>query len=107
MAHLPVQRAGVAGAELDLVATDEENTFPNNGGVVLVVANGAGSPVQVTFETARAGPTGEPQERVVSVPAGETHIFGPFATLWFNDEDGNVHFVLSDETSVTATAIGV
>lgn len=77
------------------------------GNVLIVVANGGGSSINVTLvaqQTARGAGDGFPAmtlgNQVVAVPAGETRIIGPVPSA-FNDAAGRVPIAYSAVTSVT------
>lgn len=81
------------------------HSIVNSGNSFVVVANGAGAPINVTIQTP-AVVLGEPvAERVVSVTNGTTAWIGPFPPATFNQTDGTVYVDFSDVGTITCAAI--
>lgn len=81
--------------------------FVNEGNTMFIVNNGDVSAKTVTFDSPNAdnfGVTDASHDAVKSIPAGETHIFGPFRKDQFNDANGRVQVSYSAVTSVTVGA---
>lgn len=85
------------------------DTFANSGTEMLVVehTNGAGADVDVTITTHKTVDTAELAvgDLVVTVPAGERHLLGPFPRGIYNDGDGNVSVGYSDETDIEVAVL--
>lgn len=91
----------LAGVELELeAATADGNYFPCSGKDVFVINNASASPVTVTFDSKRLV-YGTDVNPAVVIPAGETHLIGPFLKERFDDGDGYVHLTYSAVTDVT------
>jgi hypothetical protein len=100
-----VTRAGfnVEGSVLT-AASSGGDSFPNTGREFVVFRNGDSSSKTVTlvFQTTVDGQS--IANRTVSVPAGETFIFGPFPVNYYNDGNGRMNLTYS---SVTSCSVGV
>lgn len=110
MAVLTVQRATTAGVAITLdAAAGGGDSFANDGNTVFRIANGAGSPMTVTFDSPNTCDFGisanAAHDRAVVVSNGVTLEIGPFAQARFNDSNGRVQVTYSDATSVTVAAI--
>lgn len=87
------------------------DVFANTGRELLMVTNGAGSPVTVTITaqvtTARSPGMGSVTKSDAggAVAAGATAYFGPFPTRAFNNASRQVEVSYSDETSVTVAVM--
>jgi hypothetical protein len=83
------------------------DTFANNGKVRLLVVNGSGAPINVTFLT----PSNHlidgqaVADRVISVGAGKHAWLGPFPKNAYNDSDGLVKATCSSVGSVTLAVL--
>lgn len=105
MAAYTVKNVTRAGVIDTLAAVASSDTFANDGKTFLVVDNGSGGALGVTFDLAVDPNASEPAASTsatsISVPTGERHIFGPFPTGKF----GTTVTVNYDTTaSVTAGA---
>ena len=79
--------------------------FLNDGKKLFLVDNASAGAVAVTFSTPITIDGEAVDNKVVSVPAGETHLLGPFPTNVYNDGDGKVLVGYDDPTSVTVGVI--
>lgn len=76
------------------------------GDLAFFVKNGGASSITVTRDIRASGPDGATvTDPSLTVPAGETRMFGPFPTGIYNDTDGRVNISYSDVTSVTVLAV--
>jgi hypothetical protein len=72
------------------------NSSPNDGRVVLVVKNTGASTRNITFTTVRSIDGLTAPVRSEAIPAGETHVFGPFdpndygTTLAYNADNAEL-----------------
>lgn len=100
-----VQQPTDAGILLTRSNGDATNNhdFVNNGSTLLVVKNGGGSSINVTFKYA-ADKFGRTGTKVVAVAATEEKVIGPFVPELYN-QDGKVQFDLSAAASVTVAAV--
>ncbi len=91
MALLTVQQIVRAGAvKATLVAADVDgDRFFNDGKTYVEVLNGSGSVLVITVVSPRDSRLGQDQDETVSVPAGLTHVFGPFETKAYNTDGSN------------------
>ena len=84
-------------------------TFANTGKELLLVRNGSGAPITVTLTTQEVVDDGEVdldvEDPVITVPAGETHILGPFKCSVYNDTADKVTVALSAITTVTVQVV--
>ena len=77
--------------------------FTNDGRKIFIVDNTSGGALTVTFDSPNAdnfGVINAAHDIVQSVPAGETHYFGPFNKGRFNDGSGFVQVTYSSETGL-------
>lgn len=103
MALLTAQNVATSGLTPAYSAVAASDTFANDGAVFLHVKNGGGSPDSVTVTSVKNCDQGSTHNLVVSVPAGQERIIGPFETQRFNDPTtGLVTVGHSFTTSVTA-----
>jgi len=101
----PVAPARVP-AELEAIAAAAEgDEFANTGKELLLIENGAGSPVTLTIETIVTVDGEAVADKDVIIPAGERHIIGPFPTTYYNDGDDLVQLTYTSETDVTVAVI--
>lgn len=89
----------VAGGSVSEVDGDTVNhhVMVNTGREVLQVRNSGGAEYDVTFETSGVVDGQAVGDRVEAIPAGETHVFGPFPEGIYDqpaggDDAGNLHF---------------
>lgn len=98
---------GVVPAGLT-AATLGGDDFENDSKTILEVANGAGGDLALTIKGQRTLPTGVDPTKVITVPAGETRLVGPFpAAIYSRDSDGHVVVEYDDETSITIGPISL
>lgn len=109
---IPTQRPGQAGAQLATVAGDDTDGHMLDGGgsTLLIVENGTGA-VEVTVQAAETRSGLDVADLVVTVPADETWVLGPFRSTTFDrpaggDDPGTVYVDLDDATGVNLSAVG-
>lgn len=103
-AAVEVARTGVTLTGAAVAASD---TFANTGRELLVVTNGDASSKTVTIDYKLTADGQTVTDRVVTVPAGETWVIGPFPPSMYNDAGGLVTVTYSATTSVTAKVIRI
>lgn len=85
------------------------DTFQNTGKEYFLIRNADAAPHDVTFDSPGtcdfAAAANAAHDNVVTVPAGEQRIIGPFPVTRFNDGNGNVSVTYSAVTSVTVAVI--
>lgn len=79
--------------------------FANTGKELLLVTNGAGSPVTLTVSTSQTVDGLAVADKAIPIPAGETHVLGPWNKSLYNDVDGNVQLAWSSHTDVELAVI--
>lgn len=108
MATLAVQSSAQTGTALTFNATaGGGDQFLNDGDVILIVNNGSGGALTVTFD-----PGGLPGGLTLAdvtgtVDNGDIEAFGPFPGGLYNDSSGYVQVSWSTTTSVTAAVLSV
>ena len=107
MATITAITATTAGATYTTTAVVSSDKFLNTGREALIVINGSGSSINVTFT-----PGGTPgglalAPVVVAVGAGVTKIIGPFNPSYWNDSSGFVNYAFSATTTITEAVIQV
>lgn len=108
MATLSVQQADRAANAVTLAAASAGgDEFVNTGKEALLIDNGGGSPITVTFATPVTVDGLAVDDLDIDVPDGEMHLLGPFPTGTYNDGDGKVQISYTDVTSVTVAAIRI
>jgi hypothetical protein len=99
---------GRTGLDLTSTATAvaSSDNFTNDGATHLAVINGSGAPITVTFSfNSNVAVDGVvPSNPTASVAAGDTEVFGPFATNFYNDTTGKLTVGYSSITTVKAKA---
>lgn len=110
MATLTVQTAAIAGTALTLsAAAGGGDQFANSGNERVLIKNGSGSPITVTFDspaTCNFGAAAAAAHDIaVVVAAGAETLAGPFAVDRFNDGNGNVQISYSGVTSLTVAVV--
>ena len=82
------------------------DTFGPDPRTFLDITNAGGSAITVTITAYGSGPGGNPvANRVISVPAGEERMIGPFDPAGFADASGNAAIAYSAVASVTVAAL--
>lgn len=108
MPVLTPQQVGLDGLDLAFDAADPGgDTFLNDGAMLLVVKNESGSDMVVTIDSQTACNYGFDHDIAETVADGVTDYIGPFATLRFNDGDGNVLVAYDDATDVSVAVLKV
>lgn len=103
---LSVQKTGLAGGSVSLVAaTAGGDTFANDGATVLHINNAGAGSITVTFSAQQTCNQGFKHDDVVTVANGAYEVVGPFAANRFNDQSGNVNVTYSAVASVTVGAV--
>ena len=100
---------GRAGLDVttSAVAVASTDVFPNDGSTHLAVVNGSAGSLTVTFSFASSvSVDGQvPTNPTATVAAGDTRIFGPFPTQYYNDPvTGKVTVGYSSTTTIKAYA---
>lgn len=87
------------------------NSFVNSGREVVIVTNGAASPINVTFVTQGTYSVGTAvyaiADLVVAVTNGTSKVCGPFDKTLFNDGTGLCQITWSSGTTITANVISM
>lgn len=106
MATLSVQKISLTGLGPAFVSASEGgDEFANSGRVFLHVKNGHTSDQTVTVNSLRICDLGYDHDAIVTVPAGEERLIGPFPRFRFNDPNGKVQVSYSGVTALTIAAI--
>ena len=98
---------GIADVGFEAVDQPNNNDFVNTGNTVLLIANGSGGAVNVTFPTLPASKftVNDPLTKTPSggvVAAGDTALLGPFPTAIYG---ATVNVAYDTGTSITAAVI--
>lgn len=110
---LTTQDLDADGLDLSLTAANADgHTLDGGGNVVLVVNNGSGADVDVTFQTSYSSGGLDLADRVVTVPAGDTIYCPRLAPRLFDratgaTDAGKVYVDFEAVTTVTVGALGV
>lgn len=108
MATLGVETAVLTGLEPTAnAAAAGGDVVPNDGRTVIVVANADASPHDVTVSSPTDCNQGGSHDAVVTVPAGEKRVIGPFKRTRFNNGSGQIALTYSDSTGMTVEVISV
>lgn len=83
------------------------DSFVNTGRELVAITNGDASSKDITFDIQRTLDGEAVTDKVVTVPAGQTFLAGPFPTSIYNDADGEVQITYSATTSVTVKVVRV
>lgn len=108
-ATLSTQKPTTAGVAVTYVAAASSQDFVNTGQEVVHVKNGSGSSITVTFTAAgkdNFGIVATAHDYVITVPATDDRIIGPFDTARFNTTAGKVSITWSATTTVTVAILG-
>ncbi len=81
------------------------DAFANTGKELLVIENGSGSPINLTAVTQQEVDGEAVDDKVITIPAGERHVLGPWPTSIYSDGDSKVQLEYSAVTSVTVSVI--
>ena len=79
--------------------------FVNAGVEFIHVKNDDASSMDLTIVTQNTSDDLAVADRVISIPAGEERIIGPFPTGIYNDANGKVQLTYSSVTSLTVGVI--
>jgi len=107
MADLSVQDiiAGLtAGLEPTLVGCTDPDYFTNDGRIFLYLFAGATQAI-ATIDSVELCEHGVDHNVVVTVPATEYRMIGPFPKSRFNDGNGKVKITYDNVTTITVAAI--
>lgn len=106
MAELTAVAADRAANEMVMVAAAAGgDTFVNDGQQLVLLLNGSGSPMTVTFVTTKEVDSDlAVEDRDIVIPAGEMHLLGKWST---NDYGATVSMTYSLETTVTVGVISL
>jgi hypothetical protein len=110
MASLALQEFDLAGLTPSFAVADVAgDSFVNNGKTLLYVKNDDASAHDITLNIQKSITIGgisiSLSNPIVTVPANDEKIIGPFSQDWFNDADGNVSVDYDAVTSVTVAAL--
>lgn len=110
MATLTIQTAAIAGTALTLsAAAGGGDQFANSGNERVLIKNGSGAPITITFDSPTTCSFGAnaaaAHDLAVVVAAGAETLVGPLATDRFNDANGNVQITYSGVTSLTVAVV--
>lgn len=106
MATLSVQKIILTGIKPTYVtASAGGDDFENSGRVFLHVKNEHTGPQTITINSLRICDLGYDHDAVVTIPAGEERLIGPFPRFRFNDPNGKVQVSYSGVTALTIAAI--
>lgn len=104
--ELTVGQIARAGIEPTLVAANVDgNFFDNDGMTFLFVDNADVSPVNVTVDSSSNCDQGFDHNVVVTVPASEQRLIGPFPKGRFNDSSDQAQITYASVTSLTIEPI--
>ena len=106
--ELIVKTISRAGLDLALETWNADGMYFENAfgkRTCLVVSNGGDSPITlaVTIQKTVDGVT--PAAKSLTVPAGKTYIFGPFAPEDYNDNSGYVRLPAAVAATTTVAAV--
>lgn len=108
MATLTVNSLSRDGFNLtdgDTAAAGGGDEFANTGQEYLYVDNQDGTDTDVTFVTQATADSQAIGDRVVTVPAGERMLIGPFPTNIYNDGNDRVQVTYEKVTSLTVAVV--
>lgn len=106
MANLTVQRVQLNGIDPVFNSADVAgDSFVNDGRVVLHVKNSDVSDKTVTVDSVAPCNQGSFHDLLVTIPAGDERLIGPFSVQRFNDSNNKVNITYSAVTSVTVAVI--
>jgi len=108
MAEYTVQTIGRSGLDIsdaELTAVSASDTFENDGSTFLLVKNGSGGSLTVTFTITETVDGQSVTDRTLAVADGEIYLAGPFPKGQYNDSNGDVTVGYSATTSVKALAM--
>ncbi len=101
MANLTTQSAKRQANPITMSNADPSgDTWNNTGNEVLLVENGGTGAVTLTFITYATVDGLAVNDLQISVPAGETHLIGPFPTGVYNDANGQTMVNYTSATGV-------
>ena len=107
MALLEKLQAARAANEVEFAAAAEAgDEFANSGNELLLVKNGSVAEVTLTITTAVTVDGEAVADKTIAIPAGETHLLGPWPAKWYNDGDGHVNITYSAHEDVDVAVIG-
>ena len=108
MAVLNVQQAKRSANPVTLAQADSAgDSWANTGAEALLVENTGTGSVTLTFTTYKQVDGLDVADLQVAVPAGETHLLGPFPTDVYNDPDGNAQVSYSSTSGVKVALVKV
>jgi len=108
MATLTVQHPKRVANELVMAAADEEgDEYSNTGNEMLLIENGSASPITLTVPTPYTVDGLDVDDREITIPAGESHLLGPFPQAYYNDTNGKVQLEYSAHADVSVAVIGL
>jgi hypothetical protein len=81
------------------------DTFVNTGREHLIITNGSGAPITVTFVVPKTIDGLTVSNKTMSVAAGATRVVGPFPVDTYSDANGNVSLTYSGVTTLTIGVI--
>ena len=87
-----------------LIGCTDPDYFVNDGRIFIFLVNGITEAV-VTVDSVKPCDQGVDHNCVITVPASEDRMIGPFSTDRFNDANGKVKLTYSNTTTITISAI--
>lgn len=99
----PITRSGTAAAAV--AAAVGGDTMANGGQEFLKIINASAGSITVSATITKQVDSVTPAAKQITVAAGATKYFGPFAVADYNDANGNVAFTYSAVTDVTVQAL--
>lgn len=113
MANITPKTSPIVGAAIGVsvpittAASAGGDTFDNDGRTIIVVKNGSGAPITVTFDSLTPSNYGTDVNPAAAIPAGATYFFGPLDPNRFNDANGRVGVSYSGVTSLTVDSFRI
>lgn len=106
MAELTVQKTALNGLDPTYTAASATgDTFVNDGRTFLHIKNADVASKTVTIDSKTPCSYGHDHDIIVTVPAGDERVAGPFPNQRFNDVDNKVNITYDAVTSLTIAAI--
>jgi len=106
--ELVVKTISRSGLDLALEAWNADGMYFENAfgkRTCLVIANGGASPITLTATIQKVVDGEIPPAKSLTVPAGKTYLFGPFAPEDYNDNSGYVRLPAAVAATTTVAAV--
>jgi hypothetical protein len=100
-----LNRAGILSSTAGTAVAVAGDVFANDGNTFLEVNNGGGVSTTITIQPTQLVDGQAAAPKTLVVPTLIRAMIGPFAPAQYNDTNGNVGFICSAITTVTAKAI--